>query len=725
MITYCSEKRMFTLKNDKMAYVIYLNPHGDLETLYVGKPWEGMEADLGNLPLQRGQQVHRLETNVSENLMETYGNRYEISSHGLWDKKGAPIIIPKENGSTVTDFRYVSHEIYQGVKTLATLPSARGGEEDCESIAFLLKEATREIYVTHTITLYKHSNILLKQFTVENKTDAPVFLERAMSMQLDLPSSHYNLVHFPGRWAQERDYEENPVLDGVQEVCSNLGRSSHDENPFVFLKAPQATNDSGEVIGFNLIYSSNFKFRTFVDRTRQLHITYGINDEDFRWKLNPGEAFETPQAVISYSSEGIDGMSQAFHTFVREHLITYRHDKAYKPVLFNSWEGCYFNFNTESVISYIDDAIKIGTELFVLDDGWFGTRNDDKQGLGDWFVNKDKVDLHKIMAHCKEKGIKFGIWFEPEMVNPRSELYTNHPDYVPGEPDSKELSLWRTQFHLDFSAKQVVDELYRQMKAFLEEYPVNYIKWDYNRIVCEHFSRHYPADQQGEIYHRMMLGYYDLIGRLTAEYPDIMFEGCSSGGGRFDLGTIYFCPQIWTSDESNPSQRIAIQYNTSLGYPLSTMGAHVNDSRVASYKTKALIALFGTYGYEMNPNILTEKEQDELREVAEIYKKYHQSVIGNGTLYHLLSPNHGNLMCMQAVSKDQSASLMILTSYKMEHHQSRFIRLRGLDPNKQYHNDFTNTTHSGRFYMERGLDMSGIIMGTTGCRLVIITEANA
>ena len=445
-------------------------------------------------------------------------------------------------------------------------------------------------------------------------------------------------------------------------------------------------------------------------------------DEDFCWKLEAGETFETPQAVIAYSAEGIDGMSQAFHHFIREHLITYRHDKAYKPVLFNSWEGCYFNFNTESVISYIDDAIKIGTELFVLDDGWFGARNSDRLGLGDWYVNRQKVDLHKIIAHCKEKGIKFGIWFEPEMVNPVSDLYAAHPDYVPGEPDAAELSLHRHQLHLDFSAKEVVDNIYAQMKAFLEEYPVSYIKWDYNRVVNEHFSRHYPADRQGEIYHRMMLGYYDLIGRLTREYPDIMFEGCSSGGGRFDLGTLYFCPQIWTSDESDPSQRIAIQYNTSLGYPLSTIGAHVNDSKVSSYKTKAILALFGTYGYEMNPNILTASEQEELREIAEIYCKYHQSVIGNGTLYHLLSPNEGNLMCMQSVSKDQTASLVILMNYRKEHAQFRVIRLRGLDPEKQYKNSYTGTVHSGTFYMERGIDFSRDCFASINCRLVILTE---
>lgn len=722
MVSYNAEKRIITLSNGNISYVIYINPNGVLEQLYFGKYWEGQEADLAALPVRDGGEILDMQTGEMTHRHETRTLCYEISSHGLWDKRGAPIVIPKENGSTVTDFRYLSHKAYKGIHPLATLPSAKGGEEDCDTVEFLLKETSRELYLTYCLTLYRDSNILVRHFALENKTSAPVFLDRAMSMQLDLPSSHYDIVHFPGRWAQERDYEENPVLDGVQEISSNYGRSGHEENPFVYLKEHKATNDRGEVIGFNLIYSSNFKFRTFVNRDRQLHITYGINDEDFCWKLEAGETFETPQAVIAYSAEGIDGMSQAFHHFIREHLITYRHDKEYKPVLFNSWEGCYFNFNTESVISYIDDAIKIGTELFVLDDGWFGARNNDRLGLGDWYVNRQKVDLHKIMAHCKEKGIKFGIWFEPEMVNPVSDLYAAHPDYVPGEPDAAELSLHRHQLHLDFSVKEVVDNIYAQMKAFLQEYPVSYIKWDYNRVVNEHFSRHYPADRQGEIYHRMMLGYYDLIGRLTREYPDIMFEGCSSGGGRFDLGTLYFCPQIWTSDESDPSQRIAIQYNTSLGYPLSTIGAHVNDSKVSSYKTKAILALFGTYGYEMNPNILTASEQEELREIAEIYCKYHQSVIGNGTLYHLLSPNEGNLMCMQSVSKDQTASLVILMNYRKEHAQFRVIRLRGLDPEKQYKNSYTGTVHSGTFYMERGIDFSSDGFASINCRLVILTE---
>ena len=722
MISYLEKQKLFTLSNGKLTYVIHVSDRGYLETVYMGKSWEGQAEDLLGLIQIKGAEYLHVPTTEHRNYDKHYSDALELSSHGLSDKRHAPILVQRKNGSYVTNFQYVSHKIYGGIAPLSQMPCARGGEEDCQTLEILLKEESRDLYLTYYLTLYRHINIIVKHFDIHNRTSDTVFIDRAMSMQLDLPSDNYDLVHFPGRWAQERDYVENHVVDGVQEVCSNNGRSSHEENPFVYLKECGATESQGEVIGFNLIYSSNFKFRTETTRTHDLHVTYGINDEDFRWKLHIGETFQTPEAVIAYSCEGTDGMSQAFHTFIRDHLITYAHDKAYKPVLFNSWEGCYFNFNTDSVISYIDDAIKIGTELFVLDDGWFGTRNNDWEGLGDWFVNHSKIDLHKVMDHCKEKGIKFGIWFEPEMVNPRSELYRAHPDYVPGEPDAEELSLGRHQLHLDFSYDEVVENIYQQMKAFLAEYPVSYIKWDYNRVVCEHFSRHYPAEQQGEIYHRMALGYYDLISRIRRDWPDIMIEGCSSGGGRFDLGTLYYCPQIWTSDESDPAQRLTIQYNTSLGYPLSTIGAHVNDHFITSYKTKAQLALFGTYGYEMNPNKLTPSEMEELSEVASIYRTYHQSVIEAGTLYHLLSPNHGNRMCMQCVSQDQSQSLLILMVKLKEHAMSRIVRLRGLDPKKRYRNSYNGGVFSGAYYMQVGLSFSRDIMSEFACKFVVIEE---
>lgn len=724
MINYNSDKKLLSLSNGSIAYVMYVNDAGYVEKVYFGKAL----ANLDDFTQVRdGKYFVSSYFDTAEGVQKRYTDGFmaesgllELSSHGVWDKHHSAIVLKDATGSYESDFRYHSHNITSGVPAVEEpMPHAKG--DNAETLEIVYKDMHRDIFVTEYLTIYPDKDIIVKSFTVENKTESELSLLRAMSMQLDLNNKDYNMVSFPGRWMRERNYHENPLHYGTQEVSSNFGCSSHDMNPFVFLKSKTATMDYGEVIGFNLIYSGNFKFRADVGKYHSTQISYGINDEDFCWTLAPGAKFATPQAVISYSYQGVDKMSQNFHAFIKQNLISYQADRAYKPVLFNSWEGCTFNFDTDSVISYIDDAVKIGTELFVLDDGWFGGRNDDTSSLGDWFVNTDKVDLHKVMDHCKQLGIKFGIWFEPEMINPNSHLFREHPEYALGNLDNKQLYLWRNQLHLDFSNPQVVDHIYGKMKAFLAEYPVDYIKWDYNRVVGEHFSKLHGKNQ-GEVYHRLVMGYYSLISRLTQEYPNIMFEGCAGGGGRFDMGTLFFTPQIWTSDQSNPAERMFINYNTSLAYPLSTMGSHVNDSKMGTYTTKALLALFGTYGYEMNPNMLTESEIAELNQIAQIYKGYHNGVIANGTLYHLLSPTDSNFTCLQCVAPNQSVSLVLLMSKLSEPAALKFLKLKGLDPNKKYANNIDNCVHTGEYYMQVGMSLSVVWFGEFTAFLMILTE---
>ena len=724
MIRYDKKTRILVLDNKSIGYAVYVNDAGYLETLYFGRSLSDY-ADFDCV--RRADELSTPRYDAASGKETGYADAFkfdaaplEISPHGLADKRGAPVIVRDERGSFITDFRFRSVRLLKEAPAIEGLPHAHGR---CETADILLEDSDLHVRAHLYLTLFADKDALVKSFRFENTGKKKVRLTRAMSMQLDLPRCDYDLVHFGGRWAKERDYFCNPVADGVQEVSSNLGRSSAEENPFVFLKERSATMDCGEVIGFNLVYSGNFKFRTFTNFLRGLHITYGMNDEDFEWTLAPGEVFCTPQAVIVYSSHGIDAMSQTFHRFIRENLMTYADNCEYKPVLFNSWEGCTFHFDTDLILSYIDDACKIGTELFVLDDGWFGARDNDLAGLGDWTVNQGKIDLHRVMAHCRERGLKFGIWFEPEMVNPDSDLFRAHPEYALGW-GRKELALGRHQLHLDFSNPDVVENIYAQMKAFLEEYPVDYIKWDYNRVVAEHVSAAFPPERQGEIYHRLVLGYYALLGRLTREYPHTMFEGCASGGGRFDMGTLYYCPQIWCSDESDPAQRIDIQFNTSLGYPLSCIGSHVNDSKVASCSAKAALALFGTYGYEMNPNLLTEGEIAELAQTAEIYKKYHRDVIANGTLYHLRAPYEGNHMCMQCVSRDASASVVLFMNKLKEQDMFRFVRLKGLDRKKKYRNTLDGAVHSGEYYLQIGLNLSKEGFAEFSHRLVLLTEEN-
>lgn len=724
---YETEHNAYILENGRIAYAVYLNEAGNLENVWFGKALSDYRGILNARKVDGGAECKYYDVVCGEERSYCDGfnpqcTPLELSSHGYADKRGAPIVIRRENGSLATDFRCVGHKTYAGIPALSGMPHARGNERNCETAEFIFKECNSEVYLTYRLTIYSDKDVLVKSFEIQNGGKTPITLVRAMSMQQDLTSKDYKLVHFHGRWMHEREYAENDILDGVQEIASNYGRSSAEENPFVYLKSRDATADCGTAIGFNLIYSGNFKFRVLSDKFCGTHITYGINEEDFSWTLRRGESFRTPQAVIVYSDAGTDAMSRTFHRFIRENLMGYQGKNAYKPVLFNSWEGCSFDFDTASILAYIDSACKIGTELFVLDDGWFGKRNDDTAGLGDWTVNRDKVDLHKVIAHCHERGLKFGIWFEPEMVNYDSDLFRAHPDYALGYRKDGKPYLWRHQMHLDFSRAEIVDNIYRQMKAFLSEYPVDYIKWDYNRAVMEHDADH--PERQGEMYHRLILGYYSLLGRLTEEYPHIMFEGCAGGGGRFDLGTLYYCPQIWASDESDPAQRMEIQFNTSLGYPLSCIASHVNDSHVACYTAKAALALFGTYGYEMNPNELTEKERAELSQIAAIYRKYHSEVIEQGDLYHILSPNDGNRMCMQCVSQDKRVSLVLLMYRKKELQKLRYLRLKGLDPSRAYKNDYDGNVYRGEYYMEVGLNMFAETPSEFSSKLIVLTEEN-
>lgn len=722
MINYDAKQNVIKLDNGSINFVIYINQEGYLETIYFGKSVK--DFDVSSVRITGGEE-HGIYS-IAENKETVYPDGYkegvapvEISTHARKDKRGAPIIVKRENGSFVTDFRYVSHRIYSGIEELNGLPCAHG--ENCNTVEFLLKEHTRELYVKHRVTIFEDKDIIIKNFEIVNDTGKSVVLDRAMSMQLDLPGMDHTFNHFCGRWAEERKRVENEIYDGVTEIYSNGGASSAEENPFVFLKAKNADYDKGEVIGFNLIYSGNFKFRLLCNWFKGVHITYGINDEDFGWVLNDGESFTTPQAVISYSSNGIDKMGQNFHAFIRENIIRYKHDREYKPVVFNSWEGCYFGFDTESIISYMESAKEIGAELFVLDDGWFSRRNDDTDGLGDWYVNEKKIDLHRVIERCHSLGMKFGIWFEPEMVNFKSDLFKEHPEYALLD-EGEDSSVFRHQQHLDFSNPEVVENVYKQIKIFLNEYKIDYIKWDYNRRICEHSSARLGAERQGEVYHRVTLGYYSLLSLIAKEYPDIMIEGCAGGGARFDLGTLCYCPQIWTSDESNPVRRSIINYNTSLGYPLSCMATHVNDRKLMNYEQKSLFALFGGYGFEMNPNKLTDGEKETLFKTTQLYKKFHKEVIEEGTLYHLRSPQTDNWYIMQCVSKDKAKSLIMIMNILQEKDVFRYIKLKGLDPDKSYKNNFDGKVFYGDYYMNIGVNFSAQWRGEFDCNLLILEE---
>ena len=727
MITFNQKTKVFTLDNGSITYSFLLNEEGFLETLYYG-PHLNEELSKESL---RGGDIDNCSTeyfDTDSNKEKTFPDHFksttaslEIATHGYLDKRGAPIIIQNPTGSYQTSFIFSSYQIFDGIKELKDLPGIRTKKKDCETLEITLQEQEAPVKLVYSLTIFTGFDVISKSFQIINEGEASLHLLRAFSLELDLLSSSYTLNHFDGVWANERNWNRNPVVQGEQRISSNYGRSSHEENPFVFLSSTDASMTTGEVIGFNLIYSGNFTFRTFSDYSKSLRILYGLNDEDFDYQLAPRQKFETPIALMFYSSCGVDGLSVVCQQFIKKHIINQQIDHNYKPIIFNSWEGCLFDFNTDKIISYIKDSEKIGSELFVLDDGWFGRRNDDYDGLGDWHVNSSKIDLHRVIDYCHQEKLKFGIWFEPEMVNPNSDLFKKHPEYVLGY-NHKAMTISRHQLVLDFSNPEVVDCIYQQMVLFLDEYPVDYIKWDHNRSIGEHYSSYYHFSQQGEIYHRLVLGYYSLLSRLTKRYPQILFEGCASGGARFDLGTLYYCPQIWASDESDPLQRISIQYNTSLGYPLSTIGSHVNNNPLTSYKTKAMIAFFGTYGYEMNPNNLKTSEVEELSEIKELYHQYHQSVVEDGVVYHLMNPNISDFVALESVSSNQESALLLLMNKLKDHDHYYSLKLLGLKDEYQYQNDLDNQVHSGQYYRLVGLRFSRSWFNEFNCRIIKIIK---
>ena len=539
-----------------------------------------------------------------------------------------------------------------------------------------------------------------------------------MSLNLDLPDKDYVWMQLSGAWSRER-YVKNRILEqGITAIDSMRGNSSHEHNPFMVLKRPNAGETSGEVIGFSLIYSGNFRMQAEVDTHDVTRITVGINPDRFDWKLEPGEEFQTPEAVMVYSDQGLNKMSQTFHRLYAKRLVRgYWRDRP-RPILNNNWEATYFNFTEDRLVQIASKAKECGVELFVLDDGWFGQRNDDHAGLGDWVANPERLPngIKGLSERIEAMGIKFGLWFEPEMTNKDSDLYRAHPDWILHTP-GRNASHGRYQYVLDFSRKEVVEYIYEMMAKILSEAKVSYIKWDMNRSITECYSVALPADRQGEVFHRYILGVYDLYERLTSEFPEVLFESCSSGGGRFDPGMLYYAPQGWTSDDSDAIERLKIQYGTSLCYPISSMGSHVSVIpnhqvfRKTPLHTRANVAYFGTFGYELDLNSLKEEEIAEVKEQIIFMKKY-RKLFQFGDFYRLKSPFEGNETIWMVVSEDKKTAIVgyYRTLNGVNQAYSR-IKLQGLDPDMLYENILNKTENYGDELMNFGLITTDVTAG--------------
>lgn len=663
-IEYSAQWTQFHLYNEEISYIITLLPNRQLGQLYFG----------ARLPIARD---YRYLRETAPRYMTSYPiagdwnfspehTRQEYATYGTGDYRQGAIEVAQKNGSTISNFEYVSHRVFAGKPTLEGLPATyTEQEEEAQTLEIFLKDSVcgTELFLLYSI--FKDYAAIARSARIHQPVDsAAVTLTTAMSLCLDLPGKHYRMLHLSGAWARERHIETHMLNHGVQSIGSRRGISSANHNPFLALTSPNCGEHSGEVIAASLVYSGNFLARVEVTTHDETRLLMGIHPDGFAWQLASGESFQTPEAVLVYSQNGLNAMSQTYHSLYRTRLARGVWRDRPRPILINNWEATYFEFDHEKLMDIAADAKKIGVELFVLDDGWFGKRNDDTTSLGDWQENLDKLPrgLAGLAEDINALGLDFGLWFEPEMINCESALYRAHPDWVLRTPN-RSMSHGRNQYVLDFSRAEVIEHLYAQMSSILACAPVSYVKWDMNRCLSEVYSAALPPTQQGEVFHRYVLGVYALYQRLTDTFPDVLFESCASGGARFDPGMLYYAPQTWTSDDLDAVERLKIQYGTSLVYPISSMGAHVSASsseqlgRITSLKMRGDVAMFGTFGYELD---LAKQSQEILAEMKLqiATMKQYRALLQFGRFYRLSSPFESDITAWMVVSDAQDEAIV-------------------------------------------------------------------
>jgi len=706
MITYDKKNKIFNLTNKEISYVFCILKNGKLGHLYYG--------DAIGVDLSIEQFVHFEKTSLTVNYFEDdnkfsmQNTKQEFPEYGRGDYREPAILITRENGSQLTDLAYKNFKIYEGKKNIEGLPSTRG-EETCETIEIELYDEVIDLTVKLYYTIYKNLNILARHVEVINGQKESVKINRLLSASVDFFDSDYEWLQFSGAWSRERHLIKKDLSEGITSVGSIKGTSSAEHNPFIILKRQSTDEFKGEAYGFSFIYSGNFLAQGEVDSRNTLRMMMGINPFYFDWHLNKGESFASPEVVLSYSKNGLNNLSHQIHELYNKDLIKKKWMKEERPVLINNWEATYFDFDENRILDLAKEAKKVGVELFVLDDGWFGKRNGDTKGLGDWFVNIDKLPngIKGLSKKINDLGMKFGLWFEPEMINKESKLFKEHPDYIVNDPDRKS-SYGRNQLVLDFSRKEVVDEIYTMMADVLENSTVEYVKWDMNRFISEPFGKTLALESKGEFFHRYILGLYSILERINKNFPYIMIESCASGGNRFDPGLLPYAPQGWTSDNTDAISRLFIQHGTSYGYPISSIASHVSQvpnhqvGRITSLETRTNVALFGTFGYELDLCELSDEEKKQVTEDIKLFKKY-QKLIQKGKFYRLISPFETNNETAW-ISVNDTQEKAILGYYRIKNEASnpiKKVKVTGLNSDFKY--SVNGEIYSGKVLMNFGL----------------------
>lgn len=715
-IIYHESSKEFHLFNREISYVIEVMENNQLENLYYGKRLHDRES-FSYLHEEMPRSLAAMSGPAPSALSLQY-TKQEYPSYGTGDYRYGAVTVKQENGSRITDFEYASHTIYEGKKKIEPLPATyTEDDKEASSIEFTLYDKVMDTHLILTYTIYEELPVITRHARFIHSGEEAIVLTNAMSGCVDLPDMNFDMIHLAGAWSRERYVKTRRLEQGIQSVYSMRGASSAEHNPFIALKRPETTEHIGEVYGFSLVYSGSFLGQVEVCTHDMTRVLMGLHPDCLEWPLKKGEAFQTPEMVMVYSDQGLNKMSQTFHTLYQTRLVRGPWRDRPRPVLLNNWEATFMNFTGESILKIAEKAKEVGVELFVLDDGWFGTRDDDWQALGDWYPDKRKLPegIAGLSRKVEDLGMKFGLWIEPEMTNKNSDLYRAHPDWIIGAPDRFE-SPSRQQHVLDFSRKEVVDAIFAMLDKVISESKISYIKWDMNRYITECYSRGAVPGEQGMVMHKYILGVYDLYTRLTEKYPEILFESCSSGGARFDPGMLYFAPQTWCSDDTDAAERMKIQYGTSFVYPISSIGAHVSAvpnhqlNRTTPLATRANVAFFGAFGYELDLNTLSPEEIEEVKKQITYYKEKRE-LIQFGTFYRLKSPFEGNDTAWISVSKDKSRAVAAYYQRlnKVNAAWLRF-RLTGLCPDTLYR--VTGMDKSGSYYGSELMN-AGIVIDRT------------
>ena len=701
---------LFQLITDNTEYQMKADRYGVLKHLWYGEKTGCDMEYLQSYP----------DVGFSGNIYDAGNDRtysldtlpLEYACDGVGDYRVTGAAAVHSDGSCALDLRYKSYRISKGKYSIKGLPAVYADVSESETLEIVLKDKYSDIEVTLRYGVLPKLDIITRCASVANNTNETVILTKAASLCLDIPHGEWEWVHFHGRHAMERLTERMPLCHGIQESSSKRGTSSHHQNPTVLLCSPDCTETSGSCIGAALMYSGSFQTKIQLDQMEQVRLVMGINPELFRWELKPSEVFDTPEVIMSYSSNGMEKLSHNFHKVIREHVCRGKYKLAERPVLINNWEATYFDFNEEKILKIAEQAASLGVDMLVLDDGWFGKRDDDCSGLGDWFVNEKKLcgGLGSLAEKIKSLGMKFGLWFEPEMVSEDSDLYRSHPDWAIKIPSRNPVRS-RYQLVLDMINPEVRDYLFGAISDILKNADISYIKWDMNRSICDWYTPCLSPENQGEMSHRYVLGLYELLERLTTAFPDVLFEGCSGGGGRFDAGMLYYCPQIWCSDDTDAFERTKIQYGTSFFYPVSAIGSHVSavpnhqTGRITPIETRAVTAMAGSFGYELDLNTLSHDEKQEVKEQIVRFKK-DGPLIHNGLYYRLSDSLNDKYAMWGFVSEDKKEVLVHGVIFRTEPNRKQYLaKLRGLLPDTNY-----RLAENGEVYKGSALMNGGILL---------------